>query len=146
MSLPKHLDQATRAWSLGERAVGGEERDVEQLGERHIRGVIHGEVVSKLPASIKQRSMPHTVDTQPLEVSEGQASTTLVEFAASNEAAPRRGHLQIEEVGRGQALTTEPISCAIAVGPVVCEGGHDDARIDNDQRASRSARTADAAA
>lgn len=96
MSLPKHINWATRAWRLGELAVGGEERDVEQLGERHIGGVIHGEVVSKLPASIKQRSMPYTVDTQPLEVSEGQASTTLVEFAASNEAAPRRGHLQIE--------------------------------------------------
>ena len=40
--------------------------------------------------------MPYTVDTQALEVSEGQASTTFVEFAASNEAAPRRGHLQIE--------------------------------------------------
>ena len=90
--------------------------------------------------------MLYTVDTQPLEVGEGQASATLVEFAASNEAAPRRGHLQIEYMRRGQALTTESISCAIAVGPVVRKRGHDDARIDNDQRVSRSARTAEAAA
>ena len=96
MSLPKHIDRATWAWCLGELAVGGEERDVEQLGERHIGGVVHGQVVPKLPTSIKQGSMPYTVDTQPLKVSEGQASATLVEFAASNEAAPRRGHLQIE--------------------------------------------------
>lgn len=90
--------------------------------------------------------MPYTVDTQSVEVLQGQVSATLVEFTAGNEAAPRRGHLQIEQVWRSQALTPESISGAIAVGPVVCQRGHNDARIDNDQRASRSARTADAAA
>lgn len=90
--------------------------------------------------------MPYPVDTQPLEVSEGQASPAFVELAGSNQAAPCRGHLQIEQMRRGQALTSESTSCAIAVGPVVCERGHNDAGIDNDQRASRSARTADAAA
>lgn len=40
--------------------------------------------------------MPYTLDTQSVEVPEGQASATIVEFPAGNEAAPRRGHLQIE--------------------------------------------------
>jgi len=40
--------------------------------------------------------MPYTVDTQPVEVLEGQVSATPVEFAARDEAAPRRDHLQIE--------------------------------------------------
>ena len=40
--------------------------------------------------------MPYTVDTQSLEVCEGQAGAALVELAGSNQAAPRRGHLQIE--------------------------------------------------
>lgn len=90
--------------------------------------------------------MPYTVDTQRVEVPEGQASSPLVEFAGSNQAAPCRGHLQIEQVRRGQALTAKALPCAIAVGPVVAERGHNDARIHNDQRASRSARTADTAA
>ncbi len=96
MSLPKHLDRATRAWCLGELPVGGDQRRVQQLGERHIGGVVNGEVDSKLPTSIKQRSMPYTVDTNSVEVREGQVSATLVEFATSNEAAPGRGHLEIE--------------------------------------------------
>ena len=90
--------------------------------------------------------MPYTVDTQPLEVCDGQASSALVEFAGSDQAAPCRGHLQIKKVRRGQALTAEALPCTVAVGPVVGERGHNDARIDNDQRAPRSARTADAAA
>jgi len=90
--------------------------------------------------------MLDTVDTQSLQVGEGQASAAVVEFAASGKAAPRRGHLQVEEVGRGQALTPEPVPSQIAVGPVVGQRGHDDAGIDDDQRPSRSARTAAAAA
>ena len=89
--------------------------------------------------------MRYTVDTQALEVGEGQASAAVVELAANGKAAPRRGHLQVEEVRRGQALITEPMSGPIAVGPVVGQRGHDDAGIDDDQRPSRSARTADAA-
>lgn len=90
--------------------------------------------------------MPCTVDTQPLEIGEGQAGSALVEFAGSNQAAPCRGHLQIEYVRRRQTLTPKALPCVVAVGPVVPERGHDDARIDNDQLASRSARTAKAAA
>ena len=90
--------------------------------------------------------MPYTVDTQPLEVREGQASSPLVELASSNQPAPCRGHLQIEHVRRCQALTAEALPRSVALGAVVSERGHNDARIDNDQRASRSARTAEAAA
>lgn len=89
--------------------------------------------------------MLYTVDTQPLEIRDGQASSALVEFAARYQAAPCRGHLQIEQVRRSQAFTAEALPCAIAVGAVVGERTHNDARIDNDQRASRSARTADTA-
>ncbi len=90
--------------------------------------------------------MPYPVDAQPLEVGEGQTSSALVELAGRNEAAPCRGHLQIEQVRRSQALTSEALPSAIAVGPVVGQRGHHDAGIDDDQRASRSARTAAAAA
>ncbi len=90
--------------------------------------------------------MPYTVDTKLVEVCEGQAGAALVELAGGDQSAPRRGHLQIEHLRRGQAFASKSMPCAIAIGPVVCEGGHNDARVDDDQRASRSARTADAAA
>jgi hypothetical protein len=51
--LGEAFDRAMTTGGVGESAVSGHEGHVQHLGQRHVRGVVHGEVGPKLPATIQ---------------------------------------------------------------------------------------------
>jgi hypothetical protein len=139
------LDIATRPVRPGETSVRTDEHEIHNLGHRDVRGVIDREVLAQLPASRDERTVRHAVKTERAQILERQLCTPVVEIACCGQTPPRGRNLQVDEVRSDQTFPVQPLARSVAVIAVVCERSHDNAGVNDDQRASRSARTALAA-
>ena len=86
--------------------------------------------------------MRDTTHRQRSEVGPSKRCASIVETASCDEPAPRRDHLHVEQVRSRQPLTCKAVAMSLAVAPVIGESRYEDAGVDDDQRESRSARTA----
>jgi len=76
------------------------------------------------------------------EIRSGEGGAAIVEAAPCSKSPPRGHDLDVEQVGGSQPLTGEPVPMSLAVEAIIGQRRHDDAGVDDDQRESRSARTA----
>ena len=121
---------------------GSEEGRLRELDHGNVSGVVDGEVGSKLPTAGQQGGVGHPLDAKCPQISDGEVGAVLVEVAGGVHPSPRRGHLEVDQVRRGQALTPETAPSLVTVGAVIGQRGDDDAGVDDDHRVSRSMRTA----
>ena len=129
----------------GETFVAGKQDSVKRLGKRNISGVIGGQIVPQIPDTPQQKIMRKALQRKRGEVREGFATALLIELAARSIPPDHLRDLHIDQMRRVQGLTgfENPFfDCVRRRRPQKhldhCRG------IDNDQRRSRSVRTASA--
>ena len=131
--LANDLDRASRTRRAGELVIRSNECDRHGLGKSNVRGVVRGEVRAKRPASFKQQNVRYSVDAQRAEICDRQLRSSFVDETGAMHASPCCDDLDVDQVRRGETLTSQPIPDPIAVVSIVSERRHDDAGIDDDQ-------------
>lgn len=130
----------------GEGRVAGEERAAEQLGERHVGGVVNRQVRSRLPGARDQEPMGIPFEPQVGEVLQGFGRALGGDGAAALVAPEHLRDLEVEELRRVKVFGRVEEAGADCDAEVrEQEHLEQDRGVDDDQRASRSARTALAA-
>jgi hypothetical protein len=84
----------------GEAAVSGEERGSESLGERHIDGVIGGEIVVQLPHPHHEPIVRIAAKAKRREVVEGRAASHGGDLAGRSISAQDLRRLQVDQMRR----------------------------------------------
>lgn len=143
--LVEQLEGAPRAGRFGETPVSREDRRLQTFGQGDIARVVDRQVRPQLPAAIEQRCVRCALDAQGAEIGECETCTPFIEVAARYQPSPGGHHLEIDQLWRREPLPPQSPPSAVAIVAVVGERRDDDRGIDDDQRASRSARTALAA-
>lgn len=134
------------ARSAGETPVAGEERTLQRFGEGDVDGVVGAQVVAERPDAIEEGLVIVSFQVQRAQVVDGRGRRVGVERAFANVPPQRLRDLDVHEMGDVQAqrrITDPDRSQAARLGP---EQQLQKSRgVENDQRASRSARMAWAA-
>ena len=96
------LDLRASAGSPRERRVHGHERRTQGLGERHVGGVVWGDVLAQLPDAGTQWYVRVAGGAEIVESAKSTPRPWLGEGTAQRVAADRRDHLEIEDMGHVQ--------------------------------------------
>jgi hypothetical protein len=72
-----------------ERAIAGDQRGVERLGESHVHGVVGGEVVAQLPCAAKEVDMRVAEDVEEDEILDRLFGAAREHLAGAHEAPER---------------------------------------------------------
>ena len=139
------LDGAANAGRPGQALVGREERRVEQLGKRNVGRVVDGQVVAELPAAREQPSVGHSDHSECAEIGEGLSGPISTKPVGCAETSQNGDDLELDQLGRAEPLSAQAGADMPTVASVVRQSRCQDARIDHDHRASRSARMSCAA-
>ncbi|MCO5325510.1 MAG: hypothetical protein M9964_00380 [Solirubrobacterales bacterium] len=81
-------DLAADSKGGGKGSVSGQQRALEALGQRDVRGVVDGEVVAKLEAPSKESDVWCSKQGKILEVVDGERRAPKVDITATNRGTP----------------------------------------------------------
>lgn len=129
----------------GELRVASEQRRIERFGERHVSAVICSQRLAQLPYPREQLSMRMALDDQACEIFEGLLRAPRIDVLQPNQTAQSLNNFDVEQMRSVQPLVRRKCPRAYPVRA----GGPEKKleqrrRIDDNQRPSRSARTASA--
>lgn len=140
-------DPGAMSGSGRQPGVGGDEGGVEGLGERHVEGVVRGEVVAQRPDPIEKDGVVVTDQPEGPVVVESHGGPLGIDRSGRLEAAKHLGYLRIQEVGSMGDLPLGQGDFSHALVRAAPKEELDGRRcVENDQRADLSARTASAEA
>lgn len=139
------LDAGAMAGGRGQAPFARDKHGVEPFGESDIRGVIGREIVPQLPNARQQNVMGITLERQIGEIGESGLARCRIDIAGRDIAADHLGNFDVEQMGSVQALSRIEETCFDGFCSCSAQQRLEHRRgVDDDQRLSRSARTASA--
>jgi len=130
----------------GESLVARDQRSLQHLREGKVRGVIGGNRPTQLPDPLHEDIVRVPCERESHEVFDRLRSSPRFDLPGSSPAAQDLGHLEIDEVRGVKGLAgREPTGGQIGADGGIEQHFEDRGGVDDDQRPSRSARTARAA-
>src|SRR5262245_50842224 len=122
---------------IEQAAVGGDERGVESLGQRDVRGVIAAQVVAEGPDAGEERPRRVALERQLVQVTERLGRPAIVETSAEHVLAEDVCDLGVDEVWRRMLPSVsesslDPVEVRLVAEQEVERGGG----VEHDHRAS----------
>ena len=136
------LDLTPRAWCLCQTTVCGHEGRICHLGQGHICRVVRGEVCPQLPDPAHEWLVADSLEIEVCEVCDGNGCSAFIKQSSEKCLSDNSNDLKIEQLRCRETLTLQAFASAVAICGVVCQSGHNDRRVYDDQPESRSLRTA----
>ena len=142
----RELDPGAMSADGSQPRVTRQQRRVEPLGERQIRGVAGRQVVPKLPDPFQQRLMGMSLDGHRGKVRERVPAVAFVDVSVGGAASQGVGDLDIQQVRSVQRVIAFDEALFQLGARIGAEQYLDhDGRVDDDHRLSRPSRTMSAA-
>lgn len=126
------LDGAAWAGGSCEAPVAGEQGRLECFGEGNVGGVVDGEIVPMFPTAPQQRGVLDALEWQFLQVVKSKPDPARVQVAAACQAAPHRGHFEVDQCGCGELFTAQPVPHCVTVLAVIEKGDGQDAGVNDE--------------
>ena len=135
-SSPRHeyFHRAGKVGCAREAGIPGEEDRPERVRERHIDGVVHGQVRAQRPGAVEERQMRYPACGKVAQIRERQGGAPCVEPPSGELATEHREDLDLGELGHDESLSAQTGASAIAVRAVVGQRRDEDTGV-NDEHA-----------
>jgi hypothetical protein len=147
----KNRDARVLSHGAAQSGVGGEQLPTRVLGERHVTGVVRGEVPAKLEDARKQPLVPVPAEREISIVFESGRSALLLQHTSDHPATEPRSDLDVTQSRDVKICIDSPEDAADPASGIRAEqileesGSIDDDDSQRPSRAARSSRTRSAA-
>ena len=128
----KQLDRAPRTSGPRDTRIGREQSCLGCFRERYVGGVVHSDVGTELPASWQQRQVPCSLHRKVRQVRQSQLCAPQIQGTNEDLLAKDRGHLQVDQLGRGEILTSQMSASEVSVRTVICQRDHQHAGVNDE--------------
>lgn len=131
-----------RPCRLRQTTVGSHQGRFYRFSQGHICRVVRRDVWMQLPYPHQKRSVTDSLQIKVSEVRERHGSSAFIEHPSEKCLPNNCDYLKVEQFRRHETFTLQTFTGAVAIGVIVREGRCNHRRVNDDQPASLSSRTA----